>query len=49
MGFNGRHTLSLLPVQIIQIEDAATDFEPAEFVTWSPRGWFVPRDWGAFS
>ena len=30
----GRHTLSLLPEQIISIEVLNETFDPAEFVTW---------------
>lgn len=46
-----RHTLSLLPEQIISIELTDELFDPAEFVTWSTSTsqWFVPRDWGAYS
>lgn len=45
----GRHTLSLLGDQISSIEALDEDFEPAEFVTWSPVEWFYPRDWGLYS
>ncbi|HEY2354303.1 MAG TPA: hypothetical protein VGH79_05315 [Gaiellaceae bacterium] len=44
-----RHTLSLLANQIRSIERLAEDFDPTEFVTWSPIEWFVPRDWGVYS
>jgi len=43
-----RHTLSLLPEQVISIEVLIDTFEPAEFVTWQPN-WIVQRDWGAYS
>ncbi|MGH2912463.1 MAG: hypothetical protein ACRDJ3_08305 [Solirubrobacteraceae bacterium] len=46
----GRHTLSLLPVQVISIDKTGERFDPAEFVTWGPPyDWFYPRDWGDFS
>ncbi len=46
----GRHTLSLLPGQVVSIEEADEHFNPAEFVTWDPPyDWFYPRDWGQFS
>jgi len=43
-----RHTLSLLPEQVVSITGTEQPFDPAEFVTWSPN-WTVPRDWGRFS
>lgn len=42
------HTLSLLPSQIESIEVLGENFDPTDFVTWSPN-WFVARDWGAYS
>jgi hypothetical protein len=47
-GPTGRHTLSLLPSQIISIEESGEAFTPADFVTWDPN-WFYRRDWGQFS
>ena len=44
----GRHTLSLPPEQIVDMEVLGDGFSPDEFVTWTPD-WFVARDWGAFS
>lgn len=43
-----RHTLSLLPIQVIDIAVLADHFDPSEFVTWKPK-WIVKRDWGAYS
>ena len=43
-----RHTLSLLPEQVIEIEVLSTTFDPTEFVTWPPN-WIVPRNWGLLS
>lgn len=43
-----RHTLSLLPEQVISIEVLSDLFDPAEFVTWQPN-WIVQRDWGPYS
>ncbi len=43
-----RHTLSLLPNQVISIEILPQTFDPAEFVTWKPS-WIVKRDWGVYS
>ncbi len=46
----GRHTLSLLPGQVVSIEETGEHFNPAEFVTWDPPyDWFYPRDWREFS
>lgn len=44
----GRHTLSLLPEQVISIGSLEEGFSPAEFVTWTTN-WHYPRDWGEFS
>jgi hypothetical protein len=44
----GRHTLSLLPNQLVSIEVLTESFDPGEFVTWPPN-WFIKRDWGPFS
>lgn len=46
-----RHTLSLLPGQIISIERTEHRFQPAEFISWNVAisPWFLKRDWGAFS
>lgn len=43
------HVLSLLPNQIVKIEPLDESFDPAEFITWSPISWFLPRDWGQYS
>jgi hypothetical protein len=42
------HVLSLLPSQIIHMEDSIEPFEPSEFVTWE-TDWFISRDWGNYS
>ncbi len=44
----GAHTLSINPEQVISIEILEEEFDPEEFVTWSPS-WIVERDWGDFS
>lgn len=44
-----QHTLSLLPEQVDALELSVERFSPAEFVTWAPIIWFVPRNWGTFS
>src|SRR5690606_9539928 len=46
-----RHTLSLLPNQIISIIDSGEIFSPAQFITWNitTSPWFINRDWGEFS
>jgi hypothetical protein len=46
----GRHTLSLLPEQVVSIDGTDERFNPTEFITWNPPyRWFYPRDWGEFS
>jgi hypothetical protein len=44
----GRHTLSLLPEQVVSIVELDEPFDPAEFVTWETN-WHYPRDWGKLS
>jgi len=46
-----KHTLSLNPEQVSNIEVLDETFEPSEFVTWDTKQskWFVPRDWGQYS
>lgn len=46
-----RHTLSLLPDQIVSIEVLHQQFDPKDFVTWDTAvsTWFISRDWGKFS
>lgn len=43
-----RHTLSLLPEQVVSIQVLNEIFNPAEFVTWT-TSWHVRRDWGQYS
>lgn len=46
-----RHTLSLLPQQVISLEMLPDLFNPAEFITWSTASspWLITRNWGTFS
>lgn len=44
----GPHTLSLLPNQIKSMELTVEEFDPIEFVTWTPN-WLISRDWGIHS
>lgn len=46
-----RHTLSLLPNQVISIEILSETFDPEELITWdvATSPWFFPRDWGEYS
>jgi hypothetical protein len=49
-GSRGPHTLSLLPEQVVSIEDTDDHFRPVEFITWPPPyRWFYARNWGEFS
>ncbi len=43
-----RHTLSLLPEQVYDVEVLDEIFDPSEFINWDSK-WFYPRDWGKFS
>jgi hypothetical protein len=44
----GSHTLSILPKKLITIEIMNQSFDPAKYITWTPK-WFIQRDWGNFS
>lgn len=45
----GKHNLSILPEQLINIEILNETFEPGDYVTWSPINWHIKRDWGSYS
>ncbi len=45
---DGRHTLSILPNQLLKLEFTGEQFNPRDYIDWEPQ-WFVPRDWGALS
>ncbi|WP_367390619.1 hypothetical protein [Lewinella sp. LCG006] len=45
---DGKHTLSIHPEQVVNLEVLTEHFDPADYITWSPN-WFVKRDWGKFS
>ncbi len=42
------HTLSLLPEQVIEMDFTDIEFNPSEFVTWTPN-WTITREWGSLS
>jgi len=44
----GKHTLSILPEQVIKVNLLDEDFDPADYITWTPN-WFIQRDWGIYS
>ena len=46
-----KHTLSLNPEQISNLQVLDDTFEPAEFITWdiTKSPWFISRDWGPYS
>lgn len=43
-----KHTLSILPEQVILIETTEQVFDPADYITWKTN-WFISRDWGIYS
>ena len=45
---DGKHTLSILPEQLIEIELLEENFNPADYITWNTN-WFIKRDWGIYS
>jgi hypothetical protein len=45
---DGKHNLSILEAQLISIELLDDEFEPGDYVTWTPN-WILERDWGKFS
>ena len=45
---DGKHNLSILEIQLINIELIDETFEPGDYVTWEPN-WILKRDWGKFS
>lgn len=47
---DGKHNLSILPGQVVEIEIISQDFDPSDYITWKPPyNWFIPRDWGIYS
>lgn len=42
------HVLSLLPEAIESLMVIDQDFQPQEFVSWTPN-WFIARDWDQYS
>lgn len=44
----GSHNLSILPNQLLAITLLNQNFDPKDYVTFTPN-WFVSRDWGIYS
>lgn len=44
----GKHNLSILEAQLINLVITEDTFEPGDYVRWMPN-WFVQRDWGDYS
>jgi len=44
----GTHNLSILPEQLINIKLSDANFNPEDYVHWTPA-WIVERDWGTCS
>ncbi|WP_194191202.1 hypothetical protein [Clostridium chrysemydis] len=45
---SSNHNLSILPQQIKSIEMINEEFNPKDYVKWTPN-WFLKRDWGIYS
>ena len=41
-----KHTVALLPEKIVAMTVTDDSFDPADYVTWTPTNWHLPRDWG---
>jgi hypothetical protein len=44
----GKHNLSVLPQQVLNLEILDKTFNPAEYITWK-TDWSIKRDWGKYS
>ncbi len=45
---DGKHNLSILPNQVINITLANQNFNPEDYITWTPN-WHIDRNWGTYS
>lgn len=45
---SGKHNLSILPEQIIEIKVLDETFNPSDYITWKTN-WSISRDWGIYS
>lgn len=45
---DGKHNLSILAEQLLNLEIQDILFAPEDYVNWVPK-WFVKRDWGLHS
>jgi len=43
-----KHNLSIIPEQLIDIEITDENFNPWDYVKWTPN-WFIKRDWWIYS
>ncbi len=45
---DGKHNLSILPDQVINMTLTNNNFNPSDYISWTPN-WHISRDWGEFS
>ncbi len=45
---DGKHNLSILPEQLIDLSILEVIFNPADYINWTPK-WHIARDWGKYS
>ncbi len=46
----GKHNLSILPEQLLEITLTEKSFLPEDYVTWNPPyKWHIERNWGKYS
>ncbi len=45
---DGKHNLSILPDQVLNMTLTNNTFNPADYISWTPN-WHISRDWGEFS
>ena len=45
---DGSHNLSVLPEKLYSLDVLNQEFDPGDYVTWTPN-WTISRDWGIYS
>jgi len=45
---DSKHTLSIIPEQLLEIKITDNIFNPWDYIKWEPK-WFIERDWWEYS